>query len=183
MAHIFNDSIVMARFSNEKNDIIEVTFLFEGNPQVWYIDVDPSHQDYKALMDEGWDIERIQKATIEFNRTQSRLLNKTIDAQLVEYKKELRKEFQRELDRRLGEMREVEVTKSQLFKAVIDSNKDEEVIFKVKLAIFDLPEIKSLKDRAGKMRLRKAKTLIQTLAIFEELLENDNDEKSSDVVQ
>ena len=183
MAHIFNDSIVMARFSNEKNDIIEVTFLYEGHPQIWFIDVDATHQDYKALEAEGWDIERIQKATIEFNRTQSRMMNGAIDNMLSEYKKELRKTFQVELDRRLGEMRESEVTKSQLFKTVIDSNKDEEVIFKVKLAIFDLPEIKSLKDRGGKMRLRKAKTLIQTLAIFEELLENDNGENNGGVVQ
>jgi len=171
----FKGRIINARFSNEKNDTIEVTYDRDGEIIPFYLSVDPTHPAFKALLEEGWDIERVQKATVEFNRTQSRTMNNLIDTMLSDYKKDLRKEFQRELDRRLGEMREVEVTKSQLFKTVIDSNKDEEVIFKVKLAIFDLPEIKSLKDRAGKMKLRKAKTLIQTLATFEELLENDND--------
>ncbi len=171
----FKGRIVNARFSNEKNDTIEVTYLYNDQIIPFYLSVDPTHPAFKALLEEGWDIERVQKATVEFNRAQSRNMNNIIETMLSDYKKELRKTFQKELDRRIGEMREDEVTKSQIFKAVIDNNKDEEVIFKVKLAIFDLPEIKSLKDRAGKMKLRKAKTLIQTLATFEELLENEND--------
>ena len=181
MRMIFAGRVQDARFTNEQNDTIEITYEKDGVVHPYYISVDPVHPAYKALMAEGWDIEKIQKATIDFNRAQSRNFNNVIDGQITEYKKELRKEFQKELDRRVGELREAEVTKSQLFKTVIDNNTDEEVIFKVKLAIFDLPEIKSLKDRAGKMRLRKAKTLIQTLAIFEELLETTHNEPSGTV--
>lgn len=176
---IFSGKIIRSRFTNELNDTIEILFEHNGQAHPYYIAVDPTHPNFKALEAEGWDIERIQKETVEFNRAQSRAYNQLIDSQLENHKKDLRKEFEKELNRRIGEFREAEVVKSQLFKTVIDSNEDEEIIFKIKLAIFDLPKMKALKDREGKMRLRKAKTVIKTLAIFEELMENNNESSGS----
>ncbi len=52
---------------------------------------------------------------------------------------------------------------TSILQAVLDNNTDEDVIFKTKLAIFDLQQIKDLKDRALKQKIRTAKTLAELL--------------------
>lgn len=163
---IFSGKIIQTRFTSELNDTIEILFEYNGSTHPFYIAVDPTHPNFKALVAEGWDIDRVQKETVEFNRAQSRAYNQIIDYQVEEYKKDLRKEFQKKLNQSILDMKEPELSKSMIFKAIVDNNEDEETIFKMKLAIFERSEIKALKDRTAKLNIRKAKTILEVLSSY-----------------
>lgn len=47
---------------------------------------------------------------------------------------------------------------------------DEDTVFKMKLAVFDKPEVKNNKDRPSKMKVRKAKTIPELFAAYQECL-------------
>jgi hypothetical protein len=67
-------------------------------------------------------------------------------------------------DSRYNEMLDAGPTvTTNILQALLDNNTDEDVIFKTKLAIFDLQQIKDLKDRALKQKIRTAKTLAELL--------------------
>lgn len=46
---------------------------------------------------------------------------------------------------------------------------DEDTVFKTKLVIFNLPEIKNHKDRKLKMKVRKAKTVPELFSVYYEM--------------
>ena len=51
-------------------------------------------------------------------------------------------------------------------KYIIDNFEDEDTIFKTKLEIFNLPEVKNSKNREMKMKVRKAKTVPEIFAAY-----------------
>ena len=53
---------------------------------------------------------------------------------------------------------------SQIIEAILKQNKDEEALFKAKLAIFEIKEVKESKDKELKTAVRKAKTLLELFA-------------------
>lgn len=171
MSIVFKDRIETVRFTTEKNDTIEVTYrMDDGVIASYYLPVDATDYSFQMLLEEGWDIEKIQKSTIEFNRAQSRAYNQLIDAKLEDYKKDLRKEFQKKLNETLLASQATTIEKSMIFKSVMENNTDEETVFKIKLALFETPELKQLKDRAAKLNIRKAKTIIEVFAAYHEAM-------------
>lgn len=58
------------------------------------------------------------------------------------------------------------VVTSNILQAVISVNFDEDTLFKTKLAVFDLPEIKDVKDRALKQKIRTSKTLLELFGVL-----------------
>lgn len=60
---------------------------------------------------------------------------------------------------------------TSILQAVFDNNSDEEVLFKTKLAVFDLHQIKNLKDRSTKQKIRTAKSLMELFGVLGSILE------------
>ena len=60
----------------------------------------------------------------------------------------------------------VRYTPEKAVKYIIDNFEDEDTIFKTKLEIFNLPEVKNSKDREMKMKVRKAKTVPEIFAAY-----------------
>jgi hypothetical protein len=58
-----------------------------------------------------------------------------------------------------------------IFQSVLENNSDEELLFKSKLAAFELPQIKDIKDRASKQKIRTAKSLMELFGILDLLLQ------------
>jgi hypothetical protein len=58
------------------------------------------------------------------------------------------------------------VVTSNILQGVISANFDEDTLFKTKLAVFDLPEIKNVKDRALKQKIRTSKTLLELFGVL-----------------
>jgi len=60
----------------------------------------------------------------------------------------------------------ISYTPEKVAKYMIDNFKDEDTVFKTKLQIFNLPEVKNSKDREMKMKVRKAKTVPEIFAAY-----------------
>ena len=60
---------------------------------------------------------------------------------------------------------------TNVLQAVIDNNTDEDILFKTKLAVFDLQKVKDLKDRATKQKIRTAKSLMELFGALGPVLE------------
>ena len=57
-------------------------------------------------------------------------------------------------------------TPEKAIKNIIDNFEDEDTVFKAKLEIFNLPEVKNSKNREIKMKVRKAKTVPEIFAAY-----------------
>ena len=62
--------------------------------------------------------------------------------------------------------RTISYTPEKVAKYMIDNFEDEDTVFKTKLEIFNLPEVKNSKDREMKMKVRKAKTVPEIFAAY-----------------
>ena len=60
-------------------------------------------------------------------------------------------------------------TPEKVVKYMIDNFEDEDTVFKTKLEIFNLPEVKNSKDREMKMKVRKAKTVPEIFAAYHDI--------------
>jgi len=60
----------------------------------------------------------------------------------------------------------ISYTPEKVAKYMIDNFTDEDTVFKTKLEIFNLPEVKNSKDREMKMKVRKAKTIPEIFAAY-----------------
>ena len=63
----------------------------------------------------------------------------------------------------------VSYTPEKVAKYMIDNFKDEDTVFKTKLEIFNLPEVKNSKNREIKMKVRKAKTVPEIFAAYHDI--------------
>mgnify|MGYP001203516916 CR=1 FL=1 len=61
------------------------------------------------------------------------------------------------------------VTPKNVADFIINNFEDEDTVFKTKLAIFDLPEVKNSPSREMKMKVRKAKSIPQLFAAYNEI--------------
>ncbi len=60
-------------------------------------------------------------------------------------------------------------TPEKVVKYMIDNFEDEDTVFKTKLEIFNLSEVKNSKDREMKMKVRKAKTVPEIFAAYHDI--------------
>lgn len=63
----------------------------------------------------------------------------------------------------------VSYTPEKVAKYMIDNFEDEDTVFKTKLQIFNLSEVKNSKDREMKMKVRKAKTVPEIFAAYHDI--------------
>ena len=63
----------------------------------------------------------------------------------------------------------ISYTPEKVAKYMIDNFEDEDTVFKTKLEIFNLPEVKNSKDREMKMKVRKAKTVPEIFAAYHDI--------------
>ena len=63
----------------------------------------------------------------------------------------------------------ISYTPEKVAKYMIDNFKDEDTVFKTKLQIFNLSEVKNSKDREMKMKVRKAKTVPEIFAAYHDI--------------
>lgn len=61
------------------------------------------------------------------------------------------------------------IADSTIINVLIDSNKDEETIFKAKLAIFQLSKVKDNKDKSIKSKIRKSTSLAELIEILRDI--------------
>ena len=66
----------------------------------------------------------------------------------------------------------IKYTPEKVAEYIIDNFENEDMVFKTKLAIFNLPEVKNNQDREIKMKVRKAKSIPELFAVYNDIQHN-----------
>lgn len=151
-----------AYFTNEANDTVEVVYNdgTEDQPIMISVFVPATLSDHymmKALIDAGFDYEQIAVNTVNRKRYESAMWNTIIKRAAAEEIRQIKQDYQT----KLNEFMTANVVGSgDIIGAILKHNNDKDALFHAKLAVFDLPEIKNIKDRAIKQRIRTAQSFL-----------------------
>ncbi len=152
---IFSNKIREASFFNTDKTLVEILYN-EGNNTVSYlITVDFQNPDFKDLMSEI-DLEQIEKNTKDkqkiYKQQLKTYLNNVTDS--LKYQAENSDEkFLERLEKFFFEFNE----------------KDDELLFKLKLKMFESIRLKSCNDAEKKSKIRTATTPVQLIKEFENI--------------
>lgn len=167
MSALKNYEISSCRFTNDIHDTIEVLYRMDGSQDLYsyYVPaIQPDNEDLKFLLTSGWDFETIDRATTLYNKNQKDLFR-----QFHRYlARDAVKVLQEEMEKKIENMKQEELQKSNIISAVLKNNQDEEAVFRAKLAILEIESIKISKDRELKMKIRKSKTLLELFVTIKE---------------
>ena len=117
----------------------------------------------------------------EYREKQLAILQKELDEQVVQRYKEadeykdsqiniIQQEVKTDLLSKFNSPSvPIKYTPEKVARYMIDNFKDEDTVFKTKLEIFNLPEVKNSKDREMKMKVRKAKTVPEIFAAYHDI--------------
>ena len=152
---IFSNKIKEVSFLNVDKTLVEVLYNENNNTVSYLIPVDFKNSDFKELMSEI-DLEQIEKNTKDkrkiYKQQLKTYLNNVTDA--LKYQAENSDEkFLERLETFLFEFNE----------------KDDELLFKLKLKMFESTRLKSCNDTEKKSKIRTATTPVQLIKEFENI--------------
>lgn len=152
---IFTGKIIEAYFANTENDTVEVIYR-EGTKAInHYLPVDFNNRDFKDLIEE-YDTDKIAEATIAKNRKYAQQLSDLVDSG-IKQKTEVKQKIS------------VEDFVKKVLAFDHDSPECKEILFTMKVEIFETTKVKQCKDKEYKARLRSAKTPIELLAEYKKI--------------
>ena len=188
MASPFNGKqILNAYYTNEAHDTILVIYndnddwSIEPARTTMYIPAtDPDNYDLKNLFDEGFSFDQIQKETLIYNQDQGnvwrQIVKREADAEVQKLKVLYQRRYEdwvaeRSQDLSVFSDKQAEQalqgkTWPNILKVVLEKNKDEELLFRAKLAVFEMPEIKSKATKTTKQKMRTAKSFLDLFAVM-----------------
>ena len=142
MSYVFSGKIQSAMFVNPpQNSTIELLYG-EGNElTAFHLNVDYSSDEFLAFIDE-WPLEKIEQTARENARTLAIEIQKQRWSSTIDSKK--------------------------IIDYINKNNNSKTDVFDMKLII--LETIVSLKDKSLKLRIRKAKTILDLLQIYNEII-------------
>ena len=152
---IFSNKIKEVSFLNVDKTLVEVLYNENNNTVSYLIPVDFKNSDFKELISEI-DLEQIEKNTKDkrkiYKQQLKTYLNNVTDA--LKYQAENSDEkFLERLEKFLFEFNE----------------KDDELLFKLKLKMFESTRLKSCNDTEKKSKIRTATTPVQLIKEFENI--------------
>ena len=193
----FSGKVVTAEFIDVDYTLIKVLYDNEGKLEVFNLSVDPDHQDYKDLIAEGWDTDRIIEDTAESKRMQAAAYNSEINRAARSLAEEMigMKELQEqkstlkfEVDKAKSTIDKAKMTAKQLeeyneqaaragkkiysisgFDGLLENNSDKDSLFKAKLWALELDIVKE-QDKEFKSKVRKAKRTTQLFGLLDSIL-------------
>jgi hypothetical protein len=152
------ENVISARLINEEHTTIEVVHTIKGDDKAhsYILEYDKDSQDFQALEKAGWDLERITEETVEYKRETSRIYNESIETAAQQWLEENPPE-----EVVIERIENIKV--DDIIGSIISKNKDEDIIFRSKLAVMELDIVKESKATKVKQEIRKAKTLIDVI--------------------
>ena len=176
-------------YRQEQLDILqkEIDEQVEKRIAEGFKDVDEYREKQLSILQTELDaqVENRYKEADEYKEQQLEILQRELDDQVEgrfreadAYKEEQLKILQSEIKEQAHDMKidllskfksnttSVRYTPEKVAKYIIDNFEDEDTVFKTKLEIFNLPEVKNSKDREMKMKVRKAKTVPEIFAAY-----------------
>lgn len=155
-------NVITARFINDEHTTIEVLHTIKGDEKAhaYILEYDKDSTDYQDLEKAGWDLERIQEETAGYKRAASLQHDTAVAAAAQEWLKENPTTVENV----------VNVPVTDIIGSIIDKNEDEDTVFKTKLAVMELDDVKKSKDTKLKQEIRKAKTLIEVVSYLQKVM-------------
>ena len=153
---IFSGKIIEAYYSNADNDTIEVIYK-EGTKAIsFYVPVDIENDLYNQLIKE-YSSEKISQSTLNRNQVYAKQIRDLVNAQ------------------KTAVVNKAQKTNIEDFtKGIIEFNsKDKlhlDIMFAFKVRIFELDQVKKSKNTELKTKIRKAKTPLEILKYFSEIV-------------
>lgn len=174
MAEFTGKEIARAVYTNEAHDTIRVEYYngqvdAKGSRVVIpvYISSDPNATYLKELFAEGYDFERIQKETVINNHQQVMVWRQMVKAEAAAEIAKIKEQY----EAKFNEMSAAGVTDfSAVPLMILDNNTNDEYLFKAKIALFESPLIKGVKNTKAKAKVRGAKTLLDLFVAVNELI-------------
>ncbi len=115
----------------------------------------------------------------EYREKQLAILQAEIDEQIEQRYKELDGYAESEIKKQKEEFlakfnmpSPTRYTPEKVADYLVDNMNDEDMVFKTKLAVFNLPEVKNNLDREIKMKIRKAKSIPELFAVYNDIQYN-----------
>ena len=108
----------------------------------------------------------------KYREAQQEYLDKQVEQRYKEaelYVETREKQVKSDLLSKFNTPTTISYTPEKVAKYMIDNFEDEDTVFKTKLEIFNLPEVKNSKDRKMKMKVRKAKTVPEIFAAYHDI--------------
>lgn len=176
--------ITNARFTDHRRELIVFEFEHEGQTYQHYVNYDPDLPDCKKIL-KKFPIQKLEKNFIEFYEEQDKAQadfkmfqkNKTEIMAIIEQRwHDLPMPANSEI---LGDLKINIQARDISVKDLIGISNDEEKFFKLKLEIFELPEIKAYKNTKLKSKLRKSTTFLELAANLHEVycdIDSEQDE-------
>ena len=167
----FSGKIVDAHYADADYSVVKIRYEEGGKLFVYHVHVNPDHPDYQALIDEGWDQEKLIESTAEVKRAQSAAFNievnnaakKLADEMIAERGLHNPKDIQREARKIVNER------DSDFYKSILDENEDKDSLFKFKLWILEQDFAKGI-EKEKRSKIRKATRMTQLFGILDELI-------------
>ena len=154
---IFSGNIIEAHYANEKNDTVEVIYKQGEKAINHYLKVDFNNQDFKDLIAE-YDTDKIAGSTIARNRNYARQLSELVDAGIKS---------------KTDTNEKVRVTIDDFIDSLINfksaDKQSAEILFALKVKVFENDKVKSCNDKDLKSSLRSAKTPVDLISIFKKI--------------
>jgi len=148
MSQAFTNKIKSARFINPpENSVIELLYGEANELTAFHLEVNYSNQEFMDFIEE-WPLEKIEKATREAARERAKL-KEDYDKQIIE-----------------NYLQNADIGCKEVFNYINENNKDKTAVFDLKLSV--LEHSMDLKDKKLKLRIRKAKTILDLLQIYNE---------------
>ena len=154
--------------------------------------VDKEYKNVQAVIDQEYEkvqaevnrqaeeqVKKEYEKIDEYKKQQLETLQKDVDIQIKERYKEVDGYKLKQLEKAREEIKknfnitapaQVPISTNDLIKAFLQNTDDEDLLFKSKLEIFDKPEVKNNKNRELKMKIRKAKSIPELFAAYQECL-------------
>ena len=152
---IFSGKIIEAYYSNSENDTVEVIYK-EGKQAInHYLKVDFKNQDFKDLIEE-YDTDKIAAATIIRNRQYAKQLSDMVD-QGIKSKTDVKQRIS------------VEEYIDSMLNFNSSDKQSAEILFALKVKVFENEKVKSCNDKDLKSSLRSAKTPVDLISIFKKI--------------
>jgi hypothetical protein len=148
MSQVFTNKIKSARFINPpENSVIELLYGEANELTAFHLEVNYSNQEFLDFIEE-WPLEKIEKAAREAAVKRAKL-KEDYDKQIIE-----------------NYLQNSDIGCKEVFNYINENNRDKTAVFDLKLSV--LENNMDLKDKNLKLRIRKAKTVLDLLQIYNE---------------
>ncbi len=153
---IFSGKIIEAYYANSENDTVEVIYRENDKAVVFYVPVDHENQLYKDLVKE-YDSELISQSTLNRNKLYAKQVKDLVFAQKTALVNQKHK------------------TNIEDFVNILIDFKGEnkehlDVMFQLKVRIFEQDLIKKSSNKELKSKIRTSKTPLEILYYYKELM-------------